>query len=129
MSDDSNQQLPIITEISSLSDFSQRLAENPGLVIIKLGATWCGPCQKIEEQVHHFMNRLPSVMQGVILDVDESFEIYAFLQKKKVLKGIPGILCYIKGNNTHIPDDTCLGSSADEINAFFERCYHRMGLL
>jgi len=121
--------LPTIEEIPSLHAFVELLSENPGLVIIKFGATWCAPCKKAEPQIKHFMERLPKVMQGVIVDVDESFEIYAFLQKKKVIKGIPGILCYIKGNNTHIPDDTCLSSSESEINAFFERCYKQVGLL
>jgi thiol-disulfide isomerase/thioredoxin len=78
--------LPTIMEVSSLPAFSDILANNPGLVIIKLGATWCGPCKRIEAQVKHFMNRLPGVMQGVIVDVDESFEFYAFLQKKKSSK-------------------------------------------
>jgi thiol-disulfide isomerase/thioredoxin len=121
--------LPTIMEVPSLQAFSDLLANNPGLVIIKLGATWCAPCQRIEAQVKHFMGRLPGVMQGVIVDVDESFEFYAFLQKKKVTKGIPSILCYVKGNNTHVPDDTCLGSKTDEVNAFYERCYKRMNLL
>lgn len=122
-------QLEIITNIDSLKEFSELLESNPGLVIIKLGATWCGPCKKIETQVHHFMSRLPSVMQGVILDVDDSFELYAFLEKKRVTRGIPAILCYEKGNVTHIPCDNCLGSNVDEINLFFERCYKRMNLL
>lgn len=121
--------LPTITEISSLDAFSNILSNNPGLVIIKLGATWCGPCQRIEPQVKHFMTRLPGVMQGAVVDVDESFEFYAFLQKKKVIKGIPAILCYKQGNNTHIPDDTCMGSNVTEVNSFFERCYKTMNLL
>jgi hypothetical protein len=74
------------------------------------------------------MSRLPATMQGVILDVDESFEVYAFLEKKKVTRGIPAILCYEKGNVTHIPCDTSLGANTDEINLFFERCYKRLGL-
>ena len=124
----SGQPLPIITEVENLQQFSELLKNNPGLVIIKLGATWCGPCKRIEPQVHYFMDNLPPCMQGVILDVDENFEIYAFFQKKKVTKGIPAILCYEKGQTDHIPCDSVLGSDKDEINLFFERCYKRMGV-
>lgn len=122
----SGKPLPIITEIETLQDFSKVLNENPGLVIIKLGATWCGPCKRIEQQVHHFMDNLPPCMQGVILDVDENFELYAFFQKKKITKGIPAILCYEKGQEGYIPIDSVLGSDTTEINLFFERCYKHM---
>ena len=118
--------LPIITDVPLLRDFTDLLVNNPGLVIIKLGATWCKPCKNIDEQVHYFMDHLPSTMQSVILDVDENFELYAFFQKKRVTNGIPAILCYYKGNNTHIPDDSVLGSNSNEINLFFERCYKRV---
>lgn len=124
----SGEPLPIITEIEDLNGFSNVLQNNPGLVIIKLGATWCGPCKRIEKQVHHFMDNLPPCIQGVILDVDESFELYGFLQKKKVTKGIPAILCYKKGQMDHIPCDSVLGSDTNEINLFFERCYKMMGV-
>ena len=124
----SGESLPIITEIETLKDFSIVLNNNPGLVIIKLGATWCKPCKKIEPQIHHFMDNLPPCMQGVILDVDDNFELYAFFQKKKVTAGIPAILCYKKGQTDHIPCDSVLGTDANEINLFFERCYKLMGV-
>ena len=39
---------PIITNIKTANDLSDHLEINPGIVIIKLGATWCQPCKKIE---------------------------------------------------------------------------------
>ena len=39
---------PIVTNIKTPNDLSEHLESNPGIVIIKLGATWCQPCKKIE---------------------------------------------------------------------------------
>lgn len=118
--------LPLITEVDSLNDFNYILANNPGIVIVKFGATWCGPCKRIEPQVHHFMDHLPPTMQGLILDVDENFEIYGFFQKKRLLKGIPAILAFYVGDSANAPSDCVLGSNTEEINLFFERCYRHI---
>ena len=31
----------------SRSDFEELLRQNPGKVVLKFGATWCGPCKLI----------------------------------------------------------------------------------
>ena len=41
----------IISEIASRDAFFHLLANNPGLIILKLGATWCGPCKQIENVI------------------------------------------------------------------------------
>lgn len=40
----------IITELSK-EDFGRALLENPGALVIKFGAEWCGPCKRIEPLV------------------------------------------------------------------------------
>ena len=35
----------IITSIENRNDFFNLLEVNPGLIIIKFGATWCKPCK------------------------------------------------------------------------------------
>ena len=85
--------LPLITELPNLQSFSDLLQKNPGLVIIKFGAEWCGPCKKIEGLVNTWFEKMPDTVQSVIIDVDECFEVYGFLKTKKRVNGIPVILC------------------------------------
>jgi thiol-disulfide isomerase/thioredoxin len=75
---------PIITDTLSLQAFLDVLRTNQGIVIVKFGAEWCGPCKKIEQQVYAGFNQMPMNVQPIIVDVDESFELYAFLKSKKM---------------------------------------------
>lgn len=114
--------LPIITEIPSLDQFAEQLKTNPGLLILKFGAAWCGPCKRIEPLVHDWVEKLPENVQFCMIDIDECFDLYVFLQKKKMINGVPGMLCYYKNNLNYIPNDSVVGADSNEINAFFERC-------
>jgi len=114
--------LPVITEIPSLDQFAEQLKTNPGLLILKFGATWCGPCKRIESLVHEWLEKLPENVQFCMIDIDECFDLYVFLQKKRMINGVPGILCYYKNNLNYIPNDSVVGADANQINAFFERC-------
>jgi thioredoxin 1 len=114
--------LPIITEIKTMQDFSQLLSTNPGKLVIKFGAEWCGPCKKIEKQVHEWIDKMPATVQCCVIDIDESFELYAFLKNKKRVNGIPAILCYHSGNLNYIPDDAVIGADVKQVDLFFERC-------
>ena len=114
--------LPVLEDVPTKEDFGKLLMENPGLLILKFGATWCGPCKKIEPLVHDWLEKLPDNVQFCIIDIDDCFELYAFLQKKKMINGVPGILCYYRHNLTHIPNDSVVGADANQINAFFDRC-------
>jgi thiol-disulfide isomerase/thioredoxin len=112
----------ILTEITGTVHFSEILKTNPGVVIIKFGAEWCGPCKKIENQVHHLMNMMPDSVQCYIIDVDDCFEIYAFLKSKKMVNGIPAILAYYDDNLHYVPSDCVVGANPEQIQLFFERC-------
>jgi thiol-disulfide isomerase/thioredoxin len=115
----------VITEVINMQSFSEILKQNDGLVIVKFGAEWCGPCKRIEEQVYTAFQQMPPNVQPIIVDVDESFEIYAFLKSKKMVKSIPTILCYEKGNLSYIPNDVVVGANTDEINIFFKECFNK----
>jgi thioredoxin 1 len=118
--------LSILTEIVDRNAFFTHLDNNPGAIIIKFGAEWCGPCKKIEGLVHQWMERLPASIQSFIVDIDESFDIYAFLKTKKMVNGIPAILVYYKGNISYIPDDFVSGTIVEDINALFLRAIERV---
>jgi thiol-disulfide isomerase/thioredoxin len=107
--------------------FQTLLQNNPGVIIIKLGAEWCGPCKKIEHPVTEWMKMMPKdLIQCIILDIDESFEIYATLKQKKMVNGIPAILAYYKGNVSIIPDDIVVGADLAQIKLFFDRSISRV---
>lgn len=116
--------LPILTELPNKIVFHSALNSNPGIIIIKFGAEWCGPCKKIEEHVKILMNSMPSNVQSYIIDIDDSIEVYSFLKTKKMVKAIPSILAYYKNEETtYIPDDIVIGADAVAINEFFERSF------
>jgi thioredoxin 1 len=111
----------ILTELTKQS-FTENLQNNKGVFIIKFGAEWCGPCKKIEPLVQTKMNELSENATCAIIDIDDNFEIYAALKSKRVVNGIPVILCYKKGNFTHVPDDVVVGADNIQIDTFFHRC-------
>lgn len=112
----------IISEISNRSTFFHLLEHNTGLIIIKLGAEWCGPCKIIEKEVNEFFASSPNEVICADIDVDICFDLYSFLKSKKMVNGIPSILCYKKGNTTFIPDDSVSGANKDALCNFFRRC-------
>ena len=112
----------IIASFENRNEFLKLLQVNPGLIIMKLGATWCGPCKVIAPVVHAFFASSPQNVICADIDVDESFDLYAVLKQKKMVNGIPVILLYKKGNVSFIPDDSVTGSGPAELDAFFKRC-------
>jgi thiol-disulfide isomerase/thioredoxin len=112
----------IISEISNRDAFFTLLSHNPGLIVLKLGAEWCGPCKTIKSAVHGFFASSPPEVVCADIDVDQSFDFYSFLKSKKMVNGIPVLLCYKKGNKTYIPDDIITGSDSAQLHQFFVRC-------
>jgi thioredoxin-like negative regulator of GroEL len=112
----------IISEIPNRDAFFHLLQHNPGLIIIKLGATWCGPCKQIKPIVNGFFASSPPEVVCADIDVDQCLDFYSFLKSKKMVNGIPVILCYKKGNATYIPDDAIIGSDPTQLHLFFQRC-------
>lgn len=112
----------IVTELTSRETFLHLLQNNTGLIILKLGAQWCGPCKTIKNIVHGFFATSPADVICCDIDVDESFDFYSYLKSKKMVNGIPVLLCYKKGNLSFIPDDSVTGSDPTELHRFFQRC-------
>jgi thioredoxin-like negative regulator of GroEL len=112
----------VISEIANRQAFLHLLDHNPGLIIIKLSADWCAPCSRIRPVVHAFFATSPPEVICADIDVDKSFDFYSFLKSKKMVNGIPVLLCYKKGNTTYIPDDSITGADPQELHKFFTRC-------
>ena len=122
----------IITELEGgVNGFLRFLSMNPGVIIVKFGATWCGPCKMIAVQSHRYMHEItdkfPVQVTCCDIDVDESFELYATLKQKKMVNGIPAILCWYAGNTSLIPDDSTIGADVEQIKLLFLRCAAKIG--
>jgi hypothetical protein len=68
------------------------------------------------------MDDMPPNVQCAVIDIDESFDVYAFLKSKKMVQGIPAILCYKKGNVSYAPDQVVLGADMNQVSTFFSTC-------
>ena len=101
--------------------FLKHLAETPNHTVLKLTATWCGPCKQIAEYTRQASLRLPANVDLIECDVDESFDLYASLKQKKMVNGIPVVLFYKNGNTTLINDLSVTGAGIKELDAFFFR--------
>lgn len=122
---------PYERELSRLQ-FEEILRQNPGNVIVKFGATWCGPCKRIETQVGQWFDLLskgpvdpkdPSVLQTsnicIAIDVDNSIDLYGAFKSRRQVSGIPAILLFKQGNLSYIPDDMVVGADPRQVNDFF----------
>jgi thioredoxin-like negative regulator of GroEL len=112
----------IISEIANRNSFFLLLQNNPGLIILKLGAKWCPGCVNIEKPVEAFFATSPPEVICGDIDVDKSFDFYSFLKSKKMVNGIPVLMCFKKGNATYIPDDIITGADPQQLHQFFMRC-------
>ena len=104
------------------NDFLNLLKTNPGIMIFKFGAEWCKPCQEIKGLIDTLTLNLPENIVFYDVDVDESFDLYAFMKTKKMVRGIPTILRYNAGNDSYISDDSISGTNEKEITTFFTGC-------
>lgn len=114
--------------IETLSEFYNILQNNKRVVVLKFGAEWCSPCKKIEGHVHNWFERIERDQSDITkditliyIDVDESFELYAHLRSKKMIKGIPAILAYNAGNTSFVFDESVSGIDENEIDIFFQK--------
>jgi len=112
----------VISNFENRNEFLKLLKLNPGLVIVKLGASWCGPCKKITHLVDAFFASSPPDVICADIDVDDSIDLYSYLKTKRMVNGIPVILMYKRGNVSFIPDDSVTGADPSALDAFFKRC-------
>ena len=104
--------------------FLQLLKMNPGVFVFKFGAEWCKPCQMIKKHIDNVSLVVPNnnTMYIYSVDVDECFDLYAYLKQKKMVSGIPALLAYKKGNSYFVPDASISGTNESDLNNFFNTC-------
>ena len=111
----------IYTEVHDRDQFLAILKENPGIMVFKFGADWCKPCETIKDDVEQYFANTPDNVVCFDLDIDESFDLYAFLKSKKMVTGVPSILAYIKGNESFASDFAySFSGGKDALKIFFD---------
>jgi thiol-disulfide isomerase/thioredoxin len=74
-------------------------------VVLKFSADWCKPCKKVKPIIDGLINEKTKKFEAqgaknkfifVSVDVDECFDLYAFMKKQKMLNGIPALFLYSK---------------------------------
>lgn len=113
----------VISHIHTRNDFFSILKTmKQNIFIVKLGAKWCGPCKTIAPIVDAFFASSPQNVLCADLDVDECVDLYSFLKSKRMVNGIPVLLCYHRGNIGYVPDDMVTGADPASLHRFFKRC-------
>jgi thiol-disulfide isomerase/thioredoxin len=108
--------------IERRAEFIDLLQKNPGVIIIKFHADWCKPCKRIAPHVLKLYNLMPPEIMCVNMNIDDNIDLYAYMKRMKLVRGIPVIFAYYKGNTTYIPDHSISGTDLQSINTFFSSC-------
>lgn len=109
----------LIEVIVSREEFKDLLINNEHVIIFKFGAVWCKPCKIIKKHVEECVSMMHKNVTCLDLDVDDSFDLYAYLKSKKQVNGIPCLLAYKKGNVSFAPDESISGTNIADISNFF----------
>lgn len=89
-------------------------------LVVKFTATWCVPCKKIYDYCLQRFNELDkNNILCIEIDIDESFDTFAFLKHKKMIQGVPTIYLYRQGKDNFIPDESVTGTNITDLDYFF----------
>ena len=119
----------VYTELSTttLKDLLKKYENTNMQIIIKFGATWCGPCQKIKTLCNKSFLEMPDNILCFDLDVDDNMDLFGSFKSKKMIKSIPSILSYNCNNNSreqwYISDTFISGSNEKNLLDFFKNIY------
>ncbi len=101
------------------------IKQNKGIVLFKLGATWCGPCQQILPLLNKALPQMPSSVTSYIIDIDKSPEVFSLFKRRKLSSGVPIVCCYYSDNKEIYPDDMVIGADNGKLNEFFKRTFDK----
>jgi thioredoxin 1 len=98
------------------------------ITIIKFGATWCKPCQMIAPTIKSLNEQViqaKKIINYIDLDVDKCSDLYAFMKQKKMVRGIPVIMCFKKSqyndDTFYVPSDSFTGASTQDVVNLYRR--------
>jgi hypothetical protein len=116
-------------KIEKRDDLKDYLKNNEcELTFIKFGASWCKPCHMIAPTIKTINEQLikaKKIFNYIDLDVDQCSDLYSFMRQKKMVRGIPVIMCYKKSqyneDTFYVPSDSVTGASITDVVNFYKR--------
>lgn len=114
-------------EIQTRKDLESYLADTKyETTIIKLTASWCGPCKKIAPVVHRLNEAYSKshTFEYLEIDVDEALDLYAFFKKMKMANGVPTFLTFKKSlfspDTFYVPYRCMTGADSRGLEEFYK---------
>ena len=113
--------IPTLKELLSVLDSSDKV--NNKALILKFGAPWCGPCQRINNICHQYFTQMSDDIICFDINIDNNMELYVAYKAKKMVTSIPTILVYVNNvdrDATHwyVPDESITGSNPTLVGEF-----------
>uniref|UniRef100_A0A6C0KFE2 Thioredoxin domain-containing protein n=1 Tax=viral metagenome TaxID=1070528 RepID=A0A6C0KFE2_9ZZZZ len=100
--------------LKTRQEFKNYIEQNKNIVVIvKVSATWCGPCKKVEPYITELYENTPKNIIMVELDGDDDDDTVAYLKIRK----FPTFISYVHGEKTDIYET----SQPNEIKEFFNK--------
>lgn len=90
------------------------------IIVMKFGAEWCKPCKMSKPLIYQHVDRMPQNVEFFDIDVDESFDLYAWMKSRRQVNGIPVLLAYYPGSTGLGANYSITGGDPAGIQGFFD---------
>ena len=123
--------MPEILNNLSLEEFKTQLniLHKDHIIIVRFTAEWCGPCKSIDSECNAFFSNCSDKIHPIIIDIDESLDLYVALKRYKMINGIPALFAYY-GNDLndkwYIPNNSIVGADKKALSDFFIKCINKV---
>lgn len=109
--------------LNSKKSFINIIEGDKNIVVFRFTSISCGPCQTVKPMIEEFKEKIKdnSDIHWYDIDTDESIEIFGMLKTKRIVNGIPAIICYMDENNSIYPDEFVLGADKKQLDILFDK--------
>lgn len=107
----------VVCKLGNINEY-ELFIKNNKYIIIKAGATWCGPCQRIKGLFNSLAYKMPKEFVVGLIDIDDA----SCIRRKLNINSVPYIASVIDGEVI----DVMAGSDDKQIRDLFNKCKKRI---